>query len=154
MHEENDVAFEQLMRDAAVIGMSERDIVACFSEWLLINCWHFDGADFRIFGNFRGLEHMTEIVEKDGNRSFQGKMSEAKSAMARANLARAMDAKGFSSVRHPMSVDDGPPRDFISIGQYKQEDDGKPGLIGVTFECFKPLRQIAVTESAQDQAAE
>ena len=154
MHNQDDGAFQQLMRDAAIIGMSERDIVACFSEWLLFNCWHYDGADFRIFGNFRGLEHVSELVEKDGSRSFQGKMTEAKSAIARGNLAKAMDAKGLSSVRHPMRVDDGPARDFLSIGQYKAEDDGTPGLIGVTFECFKPIRQIAVTENSLDQAAE
>ena len=154
MEDDFDGAFQQLMRDAAVIGMSEREIVACFSEYLLINVWHYDGADFRIFGNFRGREHMSELVEKDGIRSFQGKMSEAKSAITRENLAKAMDAKGLSSVRHPMWVDDGPARDFTSIGQYKAEDDGTPGLIGVTFECFKPLRQIAVTEKSIDQAAE
>jgi hypothetical protein len=154
MQDEDDGAFQQLMRDAAVMGMSERDIIACFSEWLLFNCWHYDGADFRVFGNFRGPEHLSELVETDGSRSFQGKMTDAKSAITRSNLARAMDAKGLSSVRHPMRVDDGPARDFTSIGQYKPEDDGAPGLIGVTFECIKPLRQIAVTENSQDLAAE
>ena len=154
MHDEYDGAFQQLMRDAALIGMSERDIVACFSEWLLMNCWRCDGADFHIFGNFRSFDDETVLVEKDGSRSFQGKMSETKSAMARQALAKAEDASGISFVRHPMRVDEGPARDFISIGRYKPNDDGTPGLIGVTFEALKPLRQVAVTEPANDRAAE
>lgn len=154
MHDEYDGAFQQLMRDAAVMGMSEREIVACFSEWLLINCWRFDGEAFRIFGNFRSIDDVAELVEKDGNRSFQGKMGDAKSAIAREKLSQAMDARGFSSVRHAMRVDDGPARDFISIGQYKPQEDGSPGLIGVTFERLKPLRQLAVTENTRDEAAE
>lgn len=154
MQSVNDDAFELLMRDAAVIGMSERDIVACFSEWLLMNCWRCDGAEFQIFGNFRSFDDEAALVEKDGNRSFQGKMSETKSAMARQALAKAEDATGISHVRHAMRVDEGPARDFITIGRYKPNADGSPGLIGVTLEALKPLRQVAVTETAGDKAAE
>ncbi len=153
MRDEQDDAFQQLMLDAAKVGMSEREIVSCFSEWLLINCWRFDGKDFRIFGNFRGPGDEVEAVEQDGLTSFQGKMSDVKRAQVRARIFSALESEAPAIVHYSMPVDDGPVRDFVSIARATPQPDGSQGLIGVSFECFKPLRQVAFAESSARDAS-
>lgn len=149
MQEVNDGAFLQLMQDAAIVGMSEREIVACFSEWLLINCWRYDGKDFRIFGNFRGPGDEVNIVHVDGHTSYQGRMSDAKRAQVREKIMSALETRSLGVVHYSMPVDDGPVRDFVSVAEYRPLPDGVDGLIGVSFECFKPLRQVAYAEGRE-----
>ena len=145
MLDKSEDAFEVLSRDAESIGLSHRDVLSCFSEWLLVNCWRFDGQDFYIFGNFKAADDQTR-------RSFQGRMGDAKRDKTRAVVMGALDSKGFVDVGFQLKVDDGPPRPFKTYAQYRRGDDGSDTLIGVSFECLKPLRQVAVSDEAGSEA--
>ncbi len=153
MEEDYRDAFGQLMQDAALIGMSDREIVACFSEWLLFDCWRFDGKDFRIFGNFRAVTDIVDVVEVQGQVTYQGKFSEEGRRIAREKLFGALEAKGLAVAHYPLKVDDGPDRNFVSIGEYKPLSDGADGLIGIAFESFSLMRQISVSEEADASVA-
>ncbi|HWU64578.1 MAG TPA: hypothetical protein VN112_21365 [Ensifer sp.] len=152
MQDDNDAAFRQLMRDAAALGMSGRDIVSCFSEWLMIDCWRFDGRDVHIFGNFCAVDEVVEVIEANGRSAFHGKIKDDARAQAREAFLEAMREKRGTTAHYPVKVDEGPLRDFVSIGTYRRFDDGTEGLIGVAFECFKPLRQIAISEEGASLA--
>ncbi len=154
MHEEDDGALQRLLENAAAVGMTEREIVACFSEWLLFDCWRFDGKDFHIFGNFRAVDDVAVAVEDQGQLSFQGKFGDEGREVARAKMLDTLERKGSAVVHYPLKIDDGPTRDFVSIGQYKPMADGSDGLVGVAFERFKPLRQVSVSERSATGAAE
>lgn len=147
-------AFEHLLRDAAAVGMSEREIVACFSEWLLFDCWRFDGRDFKIFGNFRAVKDIVDVVEVEGQITYQGKFSEEGRVIAREKLFGALEARSLAVAHYPLKVDDGPDRSFVSIGEYKPLKDGSDGLIGIAFESFSLMRQVSVSEQAETRTAE
>jgi hypothetical protein len=153
MPDNSEEAFELLSKDAASIGLSHREILSCFSEWLLVNCWRFDGKDFHIFGNFKAADDQTEIVNDQGRRSFQGRMGDAKRDKTRAAVMGALDSKGFVDLGFQLKVDDGPPRPFRTYAQYKLGEDGSDTLIGVSFECLKPLRQVAISDETGSKAA-
>lgn len=154
MHEDDDGALPRLLQDAEAIGLSEREIVACFSEWLLFDCWRFDGEDFRIFGNFRAVDDIGAVVEEQGAVSFQGRFGDEGRNIALAKLLGALEAKSSAIAHYPLKIDDGPARDFVSIGEYKPLANGSDGLIGIAFEAFQPLRQVSVNEKPVAGAAE
>ncbi|MET3611816.1 hypothetical protein ABID16_000121 [Rhizobium aquaticum] len=152
MQEDYQDAFRQLMHDAPLVGMSDREIVACFSEWLLFDCWRFDGKDFHIFGNFRAIADIVDVVEVDGQITYQGRFSEEGRDLAREKLFPALESKGLMVAHYPLQVGDGPNKDFVSIGEYKPLEDGSCGMIGVAFERFSPLRQVSVSERGEAPA--
>ena len=154
MEEDYRDAFGQLMQDAALIGMSDREIVACFSEWLLFDCWRFDGKDFRIFGNFRAVTDIVDVVEVQGQVTYQGKFSEEGRRIAREKLFGALESRSLAVAHYPLKVDDGPNRSFVSIGEYKPLSDGADGLIGIAFESFSLMRQISVSDRTDARAAD
>lgn len=154
MQENHDDAFRHLMRDAAIIGMSEHEIVACFSEWLLFDCWRFDGRDFHIFGNFRAVDDIADKVEEGGQTSFQGRFGEEGRRIAREKLFSALETRSTAVAHYPLKVDDEPSREFVSIGEYRPLADGADGLIGIAFERFRPLRQVSFSEGSSERAAE
>ncbi len=87
-------------------------------------------------------------MEDQGQFSFQGRFGDEGRDVALAKLVGALESRGSAVIHYPLEFEDGATRDFVSIGEYKALPDGSPGLIGIAFEAFKPLRQVSVPEGS------
>lgn len=141
-----DEALAALLEEAERFGMSGSDILSCFAEWLHISYWRFDGEDFQVVGNFVTVGDEVVSAEENGQLVVRRNKEDTERHAARDTLLRLMKQQGEANLTLPLKIDDGPRRTFRLLGKYKRLEDGGDGMVGTSYECFRPLRQIAVSE--------
>jgi hypothetical protein len=145
----DDAVADDIFGQAADLGISAKDIIACFTDHLRFACWRYDGIEKNVFvsANF-GPGQPGKQEFRNGLPLYASDLHHDDRAMVDEELRAAYTEKRGTSFRYRTVDADGGEKTFVTSVKYRTHEDGRDELFGISYECFKPVRNITLHEPA------
>jgi hypothetical protein len=147
--EVDEAVVDNILGQAAEMGISAKDVIACFTEHLRFAYWRYDGSEKNVFvsANF-GQQQSDRQEFVNGLPLYVSDMHQDDRPMVAERIRSAYEEKRGAIFRYRAVDADGDEKIFVASFKYRSYEDGRDELFGISYECFKSARLITLHEPA------